>query len=105
MSAMGKYNALLEQQASAVRTLGFESIYAAMRWMDGLSADAVTVADLKRALAVISTCAFDPERAHGMEDDLRELVLRAVATGRSDGPELANLALSSSEIKFARWCA
>ena len=50
----------------------------------------------------------DPEAAHSMEDDLREWVLEFLAHWSGDplvGQELAQIALSTREIDFPRWCA
>jgi hypothetical protein len=47
----------------------------------------------------------DGERAHSMEDDLREWVLEAIANGAPNAVELAKAALETSAIDFPRWCA
>ena len=50
--------------------------------------------------------AGDDEAAHSEEDDLRRDVLRAIADGECDDPAAAaRLVLTTSEIRFARWCA
>lgn len=49
--------------------------------------------------------AYDDEKAHSLEDDLRSDVLRAVADGHPDSAALAKLALTSALIPFKRWCA
>jgi hypothetical protein len=47
----------------------------------------------------------DDEQAHGLEDDMREAVLRAIMDGAENAKDLAEIALSTNEIKFSRWCA
>ena len=64
-----------------------------------------SVADVRSALAFISTAATDDEAAHAAEDAMRSKVLELVADGHPDSVALAKLALQSSAIKFARWCA
>lgn len=53
----------------------------------------------------INKVAEDDERAHSLEDDLRQDVLEAIADGAPNAKELARTALLTSEIEFARWCA
>jgi len=51
---------------------------------------------------------YDAEMAHGHEDDLREIALRAIASGDVAGPQaaaLAKLALETGTLEFERWCA
>ena len=63
--------------------------------------------------SVVATCleyirrmADDDEIAHSMEDRLFCAVLSAIAKDCCDDPkQCAALALTSSEIHFARWCA
>jgi len=48
----------------------------------------------------------DDARAHSMEDELHQDVLRAIAEGRCDEPaECSRLALTTIDIGFARWYA
>lgn len=47
----------------------------------------------------------DEEVAHGREDDIHEIVLRAVAVGNPRPKELAEEALASRMIDFDRWYA
>lgn len=52
--------------------------------------------------------ASDDERAHSNEDDLREQALRWIAANASNADgikRVAKLALSTTNLKFARWCA
>ena len=66
----------------------------------------MTVAEVKERLREIAAKRGDDENAHGMEDELHQDVLRAVAEGRcSDAAGCAAEALKSLDIDFARWCA
>ena len=48
----------------------------------------------------------DDERAHWLEDKLREIILEALANGTiDDAAECARIARTSQAIKFERWCA
>lgn len=48
----------------------------------------------------------DDEKAHGMEDDLHQDVLRAIGNGTAEDPAgMARAALRTTEFAFARWCA
>jgi len=48
----------------------------------------------------------DSETAHRLEDALRADVLTAIANLETDQPsELAALTMSTSQIRFQRWCA
>lgn len=70
--------------------------------------EVLTVKDVVLAIREIREVSHDDEKAHAMEDDLREKVLVAVAHGRITGDEArecAALALTTSDIEFARWCA
>lgn len=53
----------------------------------------------KRAVEIIRLLSDDDERAHSMEDNLREKILKTI-----DHP-LAEIALSTGLIRFARWYA
>ncbi len=48
---------------------------------------------------IIKQLADDDEVAHSLEDEFREAVLLVV------NHPLAKIALTTSEIRFARWCA
>lgn len=66
----------------------------------------MTVADVAARVQAIRSSAGDDEVAHGMEDDLHQDVLRAIADGRcEDVRGCATAALETKTIKFARWCA
>lgn len=64
------------------------------------------VSDIERRVQRIKDCAGDDEAAHGMEDDLHQQVLKAIADGKCSNAALcAAAALKTQEIKFSRWCA
>lgn len=70
----------------------------------------MSIDDVQKRLEAIREWAADGdyEAAHGWEDELRNDVLTAIATGKCSGccPEdLAAEVLKSSEIDFARHCA
>jgi hypothetical protein len=70
----------------------------------------MTLKQARDRVEEIKRIAADDERAHGMEDDLRADVLKAIATGKHSGGHsgavvLAQIALSTEDIEFARWCA
>ena len=48
---------------------------------------------------------YDPEKAHGMEDDLHRAVLAEIAKGAKNAQQLAKLALKTCDIEFPRRCA
>jgi hypothetical protein len=47
----------------------------------------------------------DFEAAHANEDLLRDDVLRAIADGDPEPARLAAIALTTTDLHFARWCA
>lgn len=53
----------------------------------------------------IDAARWDDEAAHGEEDTLHEDVLQAIADGADNPAELAQEALKTQDIDFARWCA
>jgi hypothetical protein len=66
----------------------------------------LTIAHVEEMLRTIRDIAGDDEAAHSKEDDMHQLVLRAIADGKCEDPrECARVALKSQEIDFARWCA
>lgn len=67
--------------------------------------DAMTPEQVQAVVDQIRAKADDDEAAHSLEDDLREGVLKAIAAGAENPAELARLALTTSAIEFARWCA
>ncbi len=65
----------------------------------------MTIQEARERLAEIEAIKGDDEAAHGAEDDFRHAVLEAIASGSDDAQELAAIALKTSDIDFARWCA
>lgn len=62
--------------------------------------------DVKDIIDRIRSMAGDPEAAHSLEDNMRDKVLHAIATGGyGEASKLADYALASSDIVFPRWCA
>ncbi len=47
----------------------------------------------------------DDEAAHGLEDDARADVLRAVVAGEAHAARVAAEVLALADLGFARWCA
>lgn len=51
--------------------------------------------------------AGDDEAAHGLNDELRALVLRRIALGEVDlatARQMAEVALSTDQLDFNQWC-
>ncbi len=66
----------------------------------------MTQDEIQHSLTEIRDLAGDDENAHSAEDRLHEAVLQAIADGTCENPQVAaSLALTSRQIKFARWCA
>jgi hypothetical protein len=65
----------------------------------------MTVEQVKEQVKLIKAVAGDDEAAHSYEDALHEHVLKAIAKGAENAPELAKEALKTTKIDFARWCA
>jgi hypothetical protein len=66
----------------------------------------MNIEDVELRVENIRERAGDDEVAHGMEDDLHQDVLRAIAAGTcSDPVGCAASALKTCDIDFARWCA
>ncbi len=64
------------------------------------------VREVAKWVARIRKMAGDDEGAHSEEDEMRQAVLEAIATGDTDDPAgLAAEALRSGELNFSRWCA
>lgn len=63
----------------------------------------MTVAGIHLTIQSIRDLADDDEVAHGMEYDLWESVLRAIAAGAGNPQELAAAALETKGIEFQRW--
>ena len=64
-----------------------------------------TPEDVQAWLAAIRNEITDDEAAHSDEDEMRRLVLEAIAAGHPRAAELARLALDSENLDFGRWCA
>jgi hypothetical protein len=70
------------------------------------SNDVTDLASLQRAMAGIHDgYQGDPEAAHCAEDDLTQHILRLVAAGHPQAPELAAEMLKAAEWDVPRWCA
>lgn len=68
----------------------------------------MTIAGIRAGVEEIRQCADDPEAAHSMEDMLYANVLAFIATGACTAEyaaKLADAALQTKTIAFARWCA
>lgn len=68
----------------------------------------MTIADALKLVREIERAVanMDDEKAHGLEDDLRERVLESIAANLAEDPrELASVALSTSKLEFSRWCS
>lgn len=64
--------------------------------------DALRLEDIRARVEEIRGLANDDERAHAAEDELHQDVLRYFA---ANGNALAEEALKTLDIDFARWCA
>ncbi len=70
--------------------------------------ETLTIEDIETDVAAIQAAADegDDEKAHSLENSLFENVLRAIADGSVEDPEdVAQAALASCDIDFARRCA
>ena len=66
----------------------------------------ITRVDVRKRVSEIAKEIDDPEKAHSMEDDLWELVLKTLAIGNTDDPKgICSEALKTKRIDFPRWCA
>lgn len=68
----------------------------------------VTRRDVKKRIDEIGINSFDDERAHSMEDKLREDVLFTISRNTLSGKDASLLALEAlrtGAIDFKRWCA
>jgi len=66
----------------------------------------MTPAYVAGAVKKISDIRGDDEAAHAEEDKLYLEILRAIASNDCDNPAAcAQLAISTQELKFERWCA
>lgn len=62
---------------------------------------AKAIAEVKR----IRECVGDMEIAHSLEDKFHIAILREIANGNTNSKELAEIALETLDINFARACA
>ncbi len=65
------------------------------------------LSELVERVRALNDLVGDPEAAHGVEDGIKNDVLRWIAYHPED-PNVANLALvalSTDNIDFPRWCA
>ena len=65
----------------------------------------MTPEDVRNRVATIDNIRHDHEAAHATEDDLYRDVLERIAEGTPQAAELAEEALRTKDIDFARWCA
>ncbi len=66
----------------------------------------MTPDDVDFEFNAIANLVDDDEKAHGLEDDLHQAVLKAIADGTATDPtECARRALKTLSLDFARWCA
>jgi len=63
----------------------------------------ITLEQVADRIAAIVLMASDEAAAHSQEDRLRHDVLKAIASGADDPRALAVLALTTSDLDFARW--
>lgn len=65
----------------------------------------MTVDEIQQRIETILQESHDDEVAHSLEDDLYRDVVRAIAAGAPNARDLAQEALHTEIISFARWCA
>ena len=66
----------------------------------------MTRQEIEKAVQAIRDIAGDDEAAHGKEDALYAAFVQHIAeTAGRELAECAKLVLTTSEIRFARWCA
>lgn len=63
----------------------------------------VTIAYVQEQVALVRELSADDEAAHGIEDDLWEEVLQAIAEGHPQAQQLAAEAIKTRSIQFSRW--
>ena len=64
-----------------------------------------TIEDIAARIEEIRAVINDDERAHGMEDALRDDVLAAIAHGAPNAAHLATAVRETARLEFQRWCA
>lgn len=66
----------------------------------------MTIDEIRERVEIIRGLSDDPERAHGVEDELHQAVLDAIAKGLCVDPAAcAAEALKTLELAFPRWYA
>jgi hypothetical protein len=65
----------------------------------------MTIDEVIQRIQAIKDNEDNYEVAHSLEDRLREDILKAIANGVDNAQELAQLALTTSDLDFSRWCA
>lgn len=66
----------------------------------------ITRLDIRKLVGEISEIMDDDEVAHSKEDDLYEMVLKAISQNNTDDPVgLCLEALKTKKMAFSRWCA
>lgn len=65
----------------------------------------LTVAEVARRVAKIEEIRNDDEAAHAEEDSIHLLVLEEIAEGHPKADELAEQAIKTKHLPFARQCA
>lgn len=65
----------------------------------------MTIHDVDARIMKIREMADDQETAHKAENELHRDVLRAIAMGAQNAAHLAELALTTADIRFPRWYA
>jgi septum formation topological specificity factor MinE len=63
----------------------------------------MSIEEVKQRIQSIIDNQRDSETAHYIESTLREDVLKAIANGVDNPQELAQLTLTTKELKFPRW--
>ena len=66
----------------------------------------ITRLDIRTKIGEIAGLMDDPEKAHSLEDDLYEFVLKTIASDNTDDIKgLCLEALKTKKMDFERWCA
>jgi len=68
----------------------------------------MTIEQVKQKLVELRSVAHDPERAHGLEDEIRDDVLAEIAEGKLTAEQasaIAALARTTTDVEFDRWYA
>jgi len=68
----------------------------------------ITIEDLNKDIESLKRMCDDDEAAHGFEDAIRGRILESFSKydyTPQEIKDISNLALSTSDLDFARWCA